>query len=174
MNRSAELPVFPDEGRAPSQNKLALQEQVAHLSHLPLLANCSKRELRRLAKSTRVEMFEPDQDLITAGEESKRAYVIIAGRAVVRRRGRKIAELGPGDLTGEIGLLLGRERLASVTALTPLEVLVLEQHVLRDAIDEIPGLGWKLLQAVTERMEENAHENGGLESVVFMASLYAQ
>ncbi len=151
-----------------------MKQEIEHLSRLPLLAACSKRELRRLAASTHVETFEADQDLITAGEPSKRAYVIVAGRAVVRRNGRKIAELGPGDLTGELGLLLGRERLASVSATTPLEALILEQDALRDAIDEVPGLGWKLLQAVARRMEENAQENRGIKGAVFVASLYAQ
>lgn len=170
MGTTSDLPIFPDPGRSPSSKKLALREHVEHLSRLPLLADCSKRELRRLARSTRVELLDAGQKLIAEGEPSEQAYVIIAGRAAVRRRGRKIAELGPGDITGELGLLLGRERIATVTSITPLEVLVLEQDALREAMDEVPGLGWKVLRAVAGRMEENAAQNRGIRGVVFVAS----
>lgn len=82
--------------------------------------------------------------------------MIVAGHAVVRRNGRKIAERGPGDIVGELGLLLHRDHIATVTATTPLEVLVLPQRALREAVDEVPGLGWKLLQTVADRMSPDA------------------
>ena len=82
--------------------------------------------------------------------------MIVAGHAVVRRNGRKVAERGPGDILGELGLLLHRDHVATVSATTPLEVLVLPQRALREAVEEIPGLGWKLLQTVAERMSEDA------------------
>ena len=75
---------------------------------------------------------------------------------MVRRNGRKIAERGPGDIVGELGLLLPRDHIATVTATTPLEVLVLPQRALREAVDEVPGLGWKLLQTVADRMAQDA------------------
>lgn len=82
--------------------------------------------------------------------------MIVAGHAVVHRDGRKIAERGPGDILGELGLLLHRDHVATVTATSPLEVLVLPQLALRQAVDEIPGLGWKLLQTVAERLSESS------------------
>ena len=82
--------------------------------------------------------------------------MIVAGHAVVRRNGRKIAERGPGDIVGELGLLLHRDHIATVTASTPLEVPVLPHRALRDAVDEVPGLGWKLLQTVANRTAEDA------------------
>ena len=82
--------------------------------------------------------------------------MIVAGHAIVRRNGRKIAERGSGDILGELGLLLRRDHVTTVTAATPLEVLVLPQHALRQAVDEIPGLGWKLLQTVAERLSDSS------------------
>lgn len=82
--------------------------------------------------------------------------MIVAGHALVRRNGRKVAELGPGDIVGELGLLLHRDHIATATASTPLEVLVLPQRALRDAVDEIPGLGWKLLQTFADRIAANS------------------
>lgn len=88
--------------------------------------------------------------------------MIVAGHVVVRRNGRKIAERGPGEILGELGLLLQRDHVATVTATTPLEVLVLPQQALREAVEEIPGLGWKLLQTVADRMAEDS--TGGLRN----------
>lgn len=129
--------------------------QVEHLAGLELFSACSKRELRHLARSTRLELHEPDDVLFAAGQPSREAFVVVAGHAVVRRNGRKLAELGPGDIVGELGLLLQRDHVATVTATTPLEVLVLPQRALREALDELPGLGWKLLRTVADRMAEN-------------------
>jgi CRP-like cAMP-binding protein len=151
----ATLP-FPDEGRRPSPRALERASQVDHLAGLQLFAGCSKRELRHLARSTRLELHEPDDVLFAAGQPSREAFVIVAGHAIVRRNGRKIAELGPGDIVGELGLLLHRDHVATAIATTPLEVLVLPQRALREAVDEVPGLGWKLLQTFADRIAENS------------------
>ena len=149
------MPPFADEGRRPDSRKLARQAQMDHLAEVPLLRNCSRRELRHLARSSRLDLFDAGQTLIREGTRSTEAYVVVAGRAVVRRNGRKIAEVGPGDVIGELGLLLGRPREATVVAETPLEVLALERSALKDAIDDVPGLAWKLLETVASRMAQN-------------------
>jgi CRP-like cAMP-binding protein len=152
---------FPDEGRKPNARALAIAAQVDHLKALPLFAGCSKRELRHLARSTRLELLEPDATLFMEGQPSREAYVIVAGKALVRRNGRKIAELGAGDFVGELGLVLHRDHVATVTAATSLEVLVLPQDALREAVDEVPGLGWRLLQTIGDRLSENSGTRGG-------------
>lgn len=134
---------------------MAITAQVDHLAALPLFAGCSKRDLRHLARSTRLELLEPDSVLFAEGQQSREAYVIVAGRVVVRRNGRKIADLGPGEIVGELGLLLHRDHVATALATTPVELLVLPQEGLREAVDEVPGLGWKLLRTVAARMAED-------------------
>lgn len=146
---------FPDPGRRPSASRLARAEQVEHLAGVPLFASMPKRHLRRLARSTRQVTIEADQVLIAEGESSHEAYLIIAGRAVVRRKGRKLAELGPGDIVGELGLLLHRPRQATVRSTSPLEVLVLDRDDLREVVEESPELGWRLLETVAERLGEH-------------------
>jgi CRP-like cAMP-binding protein len=155
MATSEPLPPFPDEGHPPSARKLLREAQVAHLAELPLFAHCSKRDLRHLARFTRVELVEPDQVLFEAGRPSREAYVVVAGHVIVRRNGRKVAELGAGEFVGELGLLLHRDHLATATAATSTEVLVLPQAALREAVDEIPGLGWKLLRTFADRVAAN-------------------
>ncbi len=148
------LPPFPDPGRARSARRLKLDDRVDRLAGLALFEGWSKRDLRNIARNTREEMIEPDQFLIREGSPAREAYVIIGGEAVVRSKGRRLAALGPGDIVGELGLLLHRPRTASVQALTPLEYLVLEQANLKDCVERSPHLGWLLLQTVANRLSD--------------------
>jgi CRP-like cAMP-binding protein len=161
MSDPNRLPPFPDQAPAPRRSKLAKKAQVEHLAALPLFAQCTTKELRHLAASTRVDLLEADQPLFSEGLPSHEAYVIVAGRAAVRRAGRQITELGPGDVVGELGLLLQRPHSATVVAVTPVEVLALPQAALRQAVEELPGLGWKLLQTVATRMAADAEADAG-------------
>src|SRR3954471_16601833 len=128
--------------------------RVAQLSKVPLFANCSKRDLSRLLSRTRTEMVEAGHTLFVEGAPSRNLYVILSGSAVVRKKGRRIARLGPGDVVGELSVILGGPRTATVQADTPIEWLVLDRASLRQAIDEVPGLGWNVLMSVAARLEE--------------------
>lgn len=145
---------FPDPGPQPSSGKLALAERMDHLARLPLFADCPKRHLRHIARDVRQGYVDADEELISQGAPSRDAYVVVAGRAVVRRNGRKIAELGPGDIAGELGLLLDRPRSASVHSLTPVEYMAVDQAALRECVEESPELGWWLLQTVAARLSD--------------------
>lgn len=128
--------------------------RVAQLATIPLFAGCSKRELQRLLSRTRSETVDAGHTLFREGSPATNLYLILAGTAVVRRNGRRVAQLGPGDVVGELAVIRGGLRTATVTAETPIEWLVLDRNSLRAAIDEVPGLGWNVLQAVTERLSE--------------------
>lgn len=131
---------------------MARATRIDHLSDVPLFAGCSKRQLRHLAAATHHRQLEVGQELVAEGTSSREAYVIVAGHAVARRRGRKIGDLGPGSFVGELGLLLGRAHAATVVTTSPVEVLVLDQSTLRQALDEVPGLGWALVQTIAGRV----------------------
>ncbi len=128
-------------------------ERVRLLGDSALFHDCSKRQLRSLAKLARVVLVEPGEVLVTAGAPSTDAYLITAGSAEVKARNGRSATLGPGDVVGELGLLLDRPRNATVRAVTPLEVLALSRSDLRAAVHASPELGWSLLQTVAERLD---------------------
>ena len=130
------------------------RQRVAQLSKVPLFANCSKRELARLLSRVRSENVDAGHTLFVEGAPSSNLYVILTGSAVVRKNGRRIARVGPGDVVGELSVILGGPRTATVEADTPIEWLVLDRASLRAAIDEVPGLGWKVLQSVAARLDE--------------------
>jgi len=130
------------------------RHRVAQLSNVPLFANCSKRELGRLLSRTRSEMVEAGHTLFVEGAPSGNLYVILNGSAVVRKNGRRIATVGPGDVVGELSVILGGPRTATVQAETPIEWLVLDRASLRQAISEVPGLAWNILTSVAARLDE--------------------
>jgi len=130
------------------------RQRVAQLSKVPLFANCSKRELSRLLSLARTETVEDGHTLFVEGAPSSNLYVIVSGTAAVKRNGRRIGRARPGDVVGELGVILGGPRTATVQAETPIEWLVLDQASLRTAIDEVPGLGWHLLQSVAARLDQ--------------------
>ena len=70
------------------------------------------------------------------------------------RHGRKVATLGPGDAFGELALLDKAPRNATVTAQTPMEVVVLGQREFGGLIDEVPGFARKLLAGMARRLRE--------------------
>ena len=130
------------------------RQRVAQLSKVPLFANCSKRELARLLSRVRSENVDAGHTLFVEGAPSSNLYVILTGSAIVRRKGRRIARVGPGDVVGELSVILGGPRTATVEAETPIEWLVLDRASLREAIDDVPGLGWNVLQSVAARLDQ--------------------
>ncbi len=156
MAASDVTPPFPDPGHGQSVGRVKRQEIADHLAALPLFSGCSKRELRHLAGLTHRHQLEVDQPLFEQGQPASAAYVIVAGEVEVLRDGQSITRLGPGEVVGELGLLLRRAHSATATATTPLEVVALPQAALKEAIEQVPGLAWNLLQAVAERLSSDA------------------
>ena len=130
------------------------RERVEALSRVPLFDRCSKRDLSRLAESTRIESVDAGHTLFTEGSSATNLYIVLTGSVSVRRGGRVVAHVGPGDVIGELGVILGGERTATVVADTPMDWLVMDQRSLRQAIDTVPGLGWKLLCSVASRLSD--------------------
>ena len=134
--------------------KLAQTQRVAILEQVPLFEGVAKRHLRHIAKLSKIERFEPEQDILVQGRSPKAAFVVIVGTAAVRKNGRKIADVGQGDFVGELGLLLDRPRNASVRATSSVECLALDRAGLKATIIEFPALGWHLLQTVANRLSD--------------------
>lgn len=126
----------------------------SHLSTVPLFAGCSKKELAAIAQGTD-QLSLPDGHVITKQDErAHEAFVIMAGRAVVKRNGRKVAELGPGDAVGELGLLDKGVRTATVVADGPVDVLVIGPREFSGLLHQVPSLPQKLLKTLASTVRE--------------------
>jgi CRP/FNR family transcriptional regulator, cyclic AMP receptor protein len=126
----------------------------AHLANVPLFAACSKKELALIAKATDVASVPDGHALTTQDETSREAFVITAGKATVRRNNRKVAELGPGSVIGELGLLDRGPRTATVVADGPLEVLVIGPREFSALLDDVPAINHKLLKSLAAMVRE--------------------
>ncbi|WP_436793997.1 cyclic nucleotide-binding domain-containing protein [Actinospongicola halichondriae] len=126
----------------------------AHLAKVPLFAACSKKELALIAKATDVVSLPDGHALTTQDETSREAFVITAGKAVVRRNKRKVAELGAGAVIGELGLLDRGPRTATVVADGPIEVLVIGPREFSALLDEVPTINHKLLKSLAGKVRE--------------------
>lgn len=123
------------------------------IAAIPLFAGLSKDDQKIVAQYA-------DEVDVSAGtmlaREGKFAYEFFAirdGTADVTQEGSKIAELGRGDFFGEIGLLGGERRMASVTATSPMRLVVLTGAQLRAIEGRMPPLGARIRAAMAERLD---------------------
>jgi len=100
--------------------------KVAALRQLDLLDGLSNRDLRQVARLTTDVVIPAGQRLMRQGDVGREAFVLLEGHATVSRDGQPIAEVGPGDVVGELALLDRHERSATVTATTDIAALVLD------------------------------------------------
>jgi CRP/FNR family cyclic AMP-dependent transcriptional regulator len=126
-----------------------------HLSQVPLFSALSRKELALVARRAEDVKVEPGRVLVSEGSTGSEFFVIIDGTANVSRRGRKVATLGAGDGFGELALLDKAPRNATVTAQTPMEIVVLGQREFGGLIDEVPGFARKLLAGMARRLRES-------------------
>jgi CRP-like cAMP-binding protein len=125
-----------------------------HLSKVPMFTACSKKELQQLGRTAEDVKFKAGTELITEGKVGREFFVIFDGKARVTRKGKEIALLGPGDFFGELALLDRAARNATVTALTEMEALVLEERAFRGLLQEIPTMTNKLMVGMARRLHD--------------------
>jgi CRP-like cAMP-binding protein len=124
---------------------------------VPLFAHCKKKELAELGALADVVDVPSGTTLVREGDPLAREFmVIVSGTADVRRRGRKVASLGPGDFFGEMALLAHGPRTATVTATSPMELLVVTPQAFHGLLDDLPSLQRAVMQALAERLHAQA------------------
>jgi CRP/FNR family cyclic AMP-dependent transcriptional regulator len=124
------------------------------LEEVSLFSTLSKKELDRLAQWTDEVSVPEGQELATEGRFAHEFFVIEDGAAEVRQNGERIAELGPGDFFGEIGLLETERRTASVVATTPMNVIVMAQREFKSMESEMPAVADRIRAAIRARLSE--------------------
>lgn len=130
--------------------KLELLEQV------PLFGACSKRELGLIATLADELSLPAGKTLIEEGRQGHEFFVLVDGEVDVRRKGRKVTSLGGGSFFGEMALLSSRPRNATVTASTPVRVLVVHEQAFRRLLRDSPSIQLKVLQTLADRAAESA------------------
>ncbi|MFL6108352.1 MAG: cyclic nucleotide-binding domain-containing protein [Marmoricola sp.] len=121
------------------------------LRSVPLFEACSARELKDVAAIADELFLAPGRRLTTEGAQGQEFIVLASGSADVYKRGDKVASLGPGDFVGEIALLTGRTRTATVVVTEPALVLVVARHRFIELVDRLPGVRSRLEAALPLR-----------------------
>lgn len=129
-------------------------DKVEVLGDVPLFSELSKKELTALARISDEVPLREGVELVCEGKWGHQLAIILEGKAVVRRNGRKVAESGPGAVVGEIGLVTDRPANATVTIAEPSTVLVLEPRAFRTVMADMPSVATKILATVADRLAE--------------------
>lgn len=131
---------------------MSTKEVVTRLAKVPLFSGCSQKDLQTIARV--VKDIDHDEGTVIAreGEPGIGLFVIADGTAEVTIGGAKKAALGPGDFFGEIALLDGGPRTATVTATSDVKLLGLTEWVFRGLMEEHPTIAVKTLQAMAGRL----------------------
>jgi CRP/FNR family transcriptional regulator, cyclic AMP receptor protein len=125
------------------------------LKRVPLFERCSKRELSEIAMLADELDLPSARDLTKEGASGFEFIVIVEGEAEVRRGVRVVNKLGPGDFVGEIALVSGKPRTATVRTRGPARVLVLNASGFRQLMRDVPSIKDKVLEAVTARIADD-------------------
>jgi CRP/FNR family transcriptional regulator len=135
------------------------EESVELLSRVPLFAELSPSELEHIGSVAVPRSFPRGVRVFHEGDSSDACYIVRSGELRVTREhsdGRAIAlaTLGPGDIFGELAMLDGGTRSASVETLTDAELLALPASDVRRTIADHGDIASKLIVAITRRLRE--------------------
>jgi CRP/FNR family cyclic AMP-dependent transcriptional regulator len=121
------------------------------LKAIPLFAGLNRKERRALAPRADEVDLEQGRVIVREGEWAYEFFAIEEGTAEVRRGEQLLAELGPGDFFGEMGLVGDTRRNANVIASSPLKVVVMTAQAFRQTARELPEVAAKIRAAIEER-----------------------
>ena len=136
--------------------RLQKDAKIDLLKNVPLFAGCSKTELQRIASLADELDLGDGTTLIREGERGREFIVIAEGTVNVTRSGKQLRELGAGDFIGEIALVADVPRTATVTATSPVRLLVVTDRAFRGLLEQMPSIAKKVLQSLGERLHSDA------------------
>ena len=123
----------------------------AELKDVPFFSSLSKRELTTVAQQMEEIEIPEGKQLVREGDFGHEFFLIADGTAEVVRGGARIAERGPGDFFGEMALLDEERRTATVTATSPMRVLVMTRQDFRALDRAAPGINATIAEAIEAR-----------------------
>ena len=122
------------------------------LKTVPLFSGLSKRHLILVAKAADETTVAEGETLAQQGKLAREFALILDGRVRVERDGKRLAWLGAGDFFGEMSIIDGQPRSATVVAETATALLVIETRAFSALLDTTPGLQRKIMVGLCERL----------------------
>ena len=142
------------------------------LRHVDFLDALPKESLHQLAEQTARRLFAPGEPIIREGDHGEELFIVLRGQVRVDlgsgTRRREVSRLGPGQFFGEMSLMTGAMRTASVSAATEVDVMVIGKRAFQPVLDTAPELAETISSILTERSadlttnDERASSHGNL------------
>jgi CRP/FNR family cyclic AMP-dependent transcriptional regulator len=122
------------------------------LRNVSLFSDLDERDLETLADEFNERTFTAGNKIALEGEGGLMFFVVESGELSVEVHGEPVASIGPGASFGEIALIDRRPRTATVVAVTDVKAYGLPVFVFRPFVEARPGVAWKLLEAMADRL----------------------
>jgi CRP-like cAMP-binding protein len=127
-------------------------DKLDHLAEIELFRRCTRRQLREVAQLT-TEIDAPSGAVLCReGETGRECFVVRWGHASVSIGGDQVATIGPGDLFGELALLDGQPRVATVTTTSDMRLVLLSRPDFDRLLQTMPDVSRRILQTVGARL----------------------
>jgi CRP/FNR family transcriptional regulator, cyclic AMP receptor protein len=127
--------------------------EAAALRKVPFFEGLTPEDLDRLARIGRKREFAAGEPIVVEGQIGGGLFIILSGSASLQAGG-KTHTLGPGQVFGEMALLAGKPRSATVTAAEPVQAMTLETMYFRPFLIKNPSVAVTILEVVAERLRE--------------------
>jgi CRP-like cAMP-binding protein len=119
---------------------------------VPLFALCDEDQVEALAQAADLLEVPAGMELVTQGRHTNEFVVVVNGSAEVSRNGKAIDTIGSGQFFGEVALITGEPRNATVTATAPSTLLVLTDRAFHQVAEKLPAVQTNVLKALAERL----------------------
>ena len=124
------------------------------LAQIHLFSDLSKAELKKIERLMTPVDIKKGKEFITEGKPGREAFILLEGTVSVHRGKRLIATLGPGDIIGEMSILAGHPRSATVRAETDIVCEVLDRREFSSLLDEVPTIARKIMVTAIKRLHD--------------------
>lgn len=128
--------------------------KTALLQKVSLFRSLSRKQLEQVAGLADEIVVPAGKRLATAGDSGQELFIIIEGDAVARPAGKGTVRLGPGEFFGEMSLVDGGPRSATVDAATSMRLLVVGRREFWRLLEAAPPLGVKIMSVLSRRVRE--------------------
>ena len=140
--------------------KLDPDDTARALSRVPLFAGCSEDEIRDIAQIAHLLRFEDGAVIVPEGEEGLGFYLVMSGEASVVRDGVELNRLGAGDFFGEIALIEGTLRTASVVAVGTAVCIGILRADFKPLLIRQPRIALRIIEEEGRRFDQDAAARG--------------
>jgi CRP-like cAMP-binding protein len=138
----------------PSAAGIRQDEKMERLEAVPLFHGCTRRQLRAIARIAGTYDAPAGTVVIRAGEPGEEFFLIVEGTARVHVSPRKRLRLSAGDFFGEMSLLDGERRSASVVAETALRLLVINRRDFAAVVAQVPDMARTMMATLSRRVRQ--------------------